>query len=103
MIAPHPFLTACLEVLYEAAISARMAAWTGMRDETTDPKPNLDYIASVMDAVHNLPKLLKRWESCDEAMVRDYLKQHDDRWGDRLLQKYEAVLAEMGGRDTEAN
>ena len=79
MLAPEPYLSACLEVLYRAAIYTRNHA---------EPEAVVD----VMDAVHNIPHLIQSWESCDESLLRGMLKDCDRKWPTGLLAVYELIL-----------
>jgi hypothetical protein len=90
MIAPEPYLSACLEVLYEATIQARLIAYGGQRAGLTTAQS--DCVADLMDAVHNIPHLLQRWEKCDERLLRSFLEEFDGKWRDHctvnLLETY---------------
>lgn len=85
--APEPFRTACLEVIYWATLEAPGLAW-GKKDP--------DRIAALMDAVHNIPHLLKNWERCDQKLLRDFLLDYDNKWcnddGIRLTSVYDENL-----------
>jgi len=93
MLAPEPYLSACLEVLYRASVHARMLGWQG---ETggLDAEQSAE-LANLMDAIHNIPHLIQRWEYCDERLLRACLDcfdtRHDTIAG--LLATYEQVLA----------
>lgn len=91
--APEPYLSACLRVLYSATIEARALAWDGLDASLTSTE--VQRLAALMDAVHNLPLLITRWETCDEALLRRMLADYDAKWGDvsrtRLLAVYESV------------
>jgi hypothetical protein len=94
MLAPEPYLSACLEVLYQASIHARMIGWAGEQGGLTAEQSA--EVADLMDAVHNIPHLLQNWETCDESMLRAFLEGFDTKWKSetsaRLLGTYEAVL-----------
>ena len=40
-----------------------------------------------MEAVHNLPELLERWETVDTGRVREELAAYDDKWGSKSVCK----------------
>jgi hypothetical protein len=89
MLAPEPHLTACLAVLSHATIHARLIAWGGEASGLTARQSS--QIADIMDAVHNIPQLLQRWEDCDQALLRAMLHDLDAKWGLRLLEVYDAA------------
>ncbi len=72
-VAPEPFLTGYLSVLRDAILMARNWAGAGVLNEK---------LADLMDAVHNIPELLNRWEECDEPSLRSALKHYDVRWAE---------------------
>ena len=55
MFAPAQKLAACLEVLYRAAIDARLLGWAGEREGLTSDESKR--LADLMDGVHNVPGL----------------------------------------------
>ena len=67
-IAPEPFLSAYLAVLRDATIYARNWAVGDISPEK---------LGDLMDAVHNIPELLNRWEECDEPSLRSALESYD--------------------------
>ncbi len=88
-VAPEPYLSAYLSVLYQAALAGRSWAWSNEPNE----KPG-----DLMDAIHNIPNLLNRWEECDEPSLRSDLLRFDRKWaqsdGDlRLCSFLENALA----------
>jgi hypothetical protein len=93
--APEPYLSACLRVLYSATIEARALAWD--RRDTSLTADESQRLADLMDAVHNVPLLITRWETCDEGLLRRTLADYDAKWGaasrTRLLEVYQSVLA----------
>lgn len=95
MLAPEPYLSACLEVLYRAATHARVIGWSGEKDGLSSMQSA--QIADLMDAIHNIPHLLQRWEQCDEGLLRSFLETFDTKWkgtsNARLLVAYDEVLA----------
>jgi hypothetical protein len=64
-------LGAYLELLGKAILHARARAWSGESPE---------YIADLLDAIHNLPGLLTHWEECDESWLRTSLESFDSKW-----------------------
>ena len=95
-LAPEPYLSACLEVLRQATIHARLIAYGGHQAGLTAQQS--DCLADLMDAVHNIPDLLNRWEECDEHMLRYILDSFDHKWRDqttaRLHTSYVRVVGE---------
>lgn len=89
-LAPEPHLSACLEVLRQATIHARLIGYGGHNGGLTAEKS--DCLADLMDAVHNLPDLLQNWEKCDERLLRLFLQEFDEKWqghiGVELLATY---------------
>jgi hypothetical protein len=99
MLAPEPYLSACLEVLYRATLNARVIGWSGEKDGLSAEQSS--QIADLMDAVHNIPHLLQRWEHCDEGLLRSFLETFDTKWKSAnaglLLVVYEEALAKHRG------
>ena len=98
-LAPEPYLSACLETLYRAVIEARLLGATGRAGGVgAGDCARLD---DLMDAVHNLPRLLTRWETVDEQQIRDFLATYDEKWASltsfRLLTVYEREIARARG------
>jgi hypothetical protein len=91
-IAPAPQLAACLDVLYRAAIAARMLGYEG-HERGLSPA-QADQLAELMDAVHELPNLIGDWGRCDESLLRGTLESYDTRWGGHLLDAYDRKVAE---------
>lgn len=94
-VAPEPYLSACLETLYYATIEARLLGAAGRTHGiTAGDSARLD---DLMDAVHNLPRLLTRWETVNEKMIRDFLASYDEKWSAltsfHLLAIYEREIA----------
>jgi hypothetical protein len=83
-IAPEPYASACLAVLQHAIVRARLIAYRDKHDR----------LADLMDAVHNIPDLLQRWEQCDERLLRSFLAEFDRKWREpQLLVPYVQALA----------
>jgi hypothetical protein len=77
--APEPYLSACLRVLYSATVEARALAWDGQQTPLNEQQ--VQRLADLMDAVHNIPLLLTRWEECNESLLRGMLCNYDTKWG----------------------
>ena len=93
-LAPEPYLSACLAVLYRATVEARFIGYAGHQAGLgTDTGERL---ADLMDAVHNIPGLLQSWSTCDEDLLRGMLRDYDSKWRDAtgvlLLETYEHAL-----------
>jgi hypothetical protein len=78
VLAPEPYLSACLEVIYRATINARIIGWAGMKGGLRPEQ--LAQIADLMDAIHSLPHLLDRWDEHDEELLRSFLEAFDQKW-----------------------
>jgi hypothetical protein len=93
-LAPEPYLSACLRVLYVATLEARLIGYGGAERGLSSEESNR--LADLADAVHNLPDLVRRWEDVDEKLLRDMLADFDQKWGSkshfRLLATYEDTL-----------
>ncbi|SIO01352.1 hypothetical protein SAMN05444166_2038 [Singulisphaera sp. GP187] len=74
VLAPEPYLSACLETIREAVLGTRQHCW----GRSASP----EQIADLMDAIHNIPVLLNNWERCDVEWLRAYLKAYDEKWGE---------------------
>jgi hypothetical protein len=71
-LAPADKLERYLEFLFQVILTTRFMGWN---------KPAAsEEIADLMDAVHNLPDLLRNWELFDESLFREYLGQFDKKW-----------------------
>jgi hypothetical protein len=76
MVAPEPYLSACVAVLREAMMRARHDGY-GKR---VDP----EQLADLMDAIHNIPEHIQHWDRCDIDLLRTgFLKVYDDKWAAR--------------------
>jgi hypothetical protein len=71
-LAPEPYLSACLVTIREAVLGARFYMWR----QSAPP----EQIADLMDAIHNIPSLMKDWENCDIERLRDSLEAYDAKW-----------------------
>lgn len=85
-------LAACLHVLYQAAIDARVLGWKGEKEGLT--REESKRLADLMDAVHNIPGLIEHWERCNEDLLRGMLGDYDARHGGALLHEYDRIVAE---------
>lgn len=91
MLAPAPKLAACLAVLYQATIAARILGWEGEAHGLS--RENAKKLGDLMDAVHNIPGSITSWERCNEALLRGMLHDYDERHGAALLDVYDSVAA----------
>lgn len=102
MLAPEPYLSACLEVIYRATINARMIEWAGKKGGLHPAQTA--QIADLMDAIRNLPHLLQRWDSSDEMLLRSFLEAYDHKWKGTnsagLLIVYEDALRSHAARSS---
>lgn len=71
-VAPEPYLSACLATIREAVLAARFYSWR-------ESAPH-EQIADLMDAIHNIPSLLTKWEECNIESLRDSLRAYDEEW-----------------------
>ena len=85
MLAPEPQLDACLQIVYRASVIARML---GRRAGAKDH----EQIADLMDAVHNIPVLVRQWDKCDVALLRSNLESYDRKWNGALLREYDDIV-----------
>jgi hypothetical protein len=74
-VAPEPYLSACMTVVYRALLHARLMGFSGTVDAA--------HIADLMDAVHNIPDLVQKWDRCDIELIRTYLKTYEEKWAAR--------------------
>ena len=95
-IAPEPFRSACLEVIYQAALEARALAWGNLRLGKRLSRRRQEQVAALMDAIHNIPHLLNDWERCDQQWLRQSLLAYDEKWaatdGVRLSMVYDQTV-----------
>jgi hypothetical protein len=88
-----------LETLYQALIHARMLGISGRTNGlSAGDAVRLD---DLMDAIHNIPHFITRWEMVDEQLLRDCLAAYDEKWAAvtslRLLPVYEQKIASRHG------
>jgi hypothetical protein len=71
-IPPERELQACLRVLTWAILKARAWAW--------QKQVPVEQLADLMDAVHNIPGLLGKWESCNQGLLLAMLEDFERKW-----------------------
>jgi hypothetical protein len=95
MIAPEPYLSACLTVLQRSLLACRMWGWAGQTAAEHPVSPA--HLADLMDALHNIPELLRDWERCDVELLRGMLGDYELKWRDHgglaLLQVFDGIVA----------
>ena len=89
-VAPEPYFSACMAVLYRATLTARMWGWSS--------HVSPEHLADLMDAIHNIPDLVQNWEKCDPERLRTvYLLPYEQKWagqgGLALCQIFDQVIA----------
>lgn len=60
-----------LNTMRQAILHARALAWQ---------KKSHEEIADLLDAIHNVPEMLIKWESCDENFLKEKLESYDRKW-----------------------
>jgi hypothetical protein len=70
-LAPPDKLEGFLEFLFQVLLTVRGMGWNNA--------PHAQ-IADLMDAVHNLPDLLRSWSEFDEELFRNGLRRYDEKW-----------------------
>lgn len=87
MIAPEPYLTACLAIVQTAILACR----AGLRSGDLSPAR----VADMPDRVHNVPELIQDWEAVDLDQLAAELRGCDTPWtGGQLLSIFERALKE---------
>jgi hypothetical protein len=72
-MAPEPYLSACLAVLRESIVFCRARGWNNDLSS--------EHLADLMDAIHNIPELIRNWERCDIELLRNsYLLAYEAKW-----------------------
>ncbi len=90
-IAPEPYLSACLTVLRDAILACRFAAWhCGWSPEQ---------VADLMDAIHNIPEHIQKWDKWTVEFLRACLRGYDDKWGTMTGPVLCRVFDEIAGID----
>ncbi len=87
-------MKAALAVLTSATLTARMMGYEGASGGLSARQSAR--LADLMDAVHNIPDLLGRWQDCDETLLVSMLKDYDEKWGMSLASEYERVRSTAG-------
>jgi hypothetical protein len=65
-----------MEILYRASTACRVWGWSD--------GVSAEHLADLMDAIHNIPHLVQRWEGCDIDFLREaYLKPYEQKWSQR--------------------
>jgi hypothetical protein len=92
---PPERLAACLAVLERALIRAHLLGYEG---EAVGLGPDAAReLAALADAVHNIPRLVQTWPSCDEPPLRSMLEEFDRAFpGSALLKLNDGVVVESG-------
>jgi len=95
-VAPPKKLAACLAAIECALVRLRVLGWSSERGELE--QAGAAEIASLADAVHNLPYLIQHWDRCDESLLRAMLQDCDHRFpGSRnLLDVYDTAERDAG-------
>ena len=86
-LAPEPILRAALRVLHVAAFTTRN--WTLGEDISRKQ------INALWEAIHEIPDLIKRWESDEESLreLRKYFREYDQCWDfPKLEQLFDQAL-----------
>ena len=76
--APEASMRACLAVLGRATVAGRLLGYEG--STTGLPAERRAQLVDLMDAVHNIPDLVGRWENCDESLLVGMLSDYDRKW-----------------------
>lgn len=97
-LAPDNQLLAALAVLKNVILGTRVVGWRLSEDERacTDPRAreHIRQIAALMDAVHNIPAMIRQWESSKwhREHLLPRLEEHDREFGTALAQLYVETL-----------
>lgn len=67
----YRIFNACLMTLRDGIVYARSFAYTNEPHEK---------IADLLDAIHNIPDLLRNFEYLDEQFLKNYFLEYDRRW-----------------------
>jgi hypothetical protein len=95
MIAPEPYLSACMAVIHGTVVRARAMSWS----RNIDPA----HLADLMDAIHNIPEMVQTWERCDVEFMRSaYFMAYDEKWsshsGFSMCGTFDQALLQARGR-----
>jgi hypothetical protein len=77
-LAPESPMRACLAVLGRAAVAGRLLGYEGSQAGLSAERSA--QLADLMDAIHNIPGLVGRWEDCDESLLVGMLRDYDRKW-----------------------
>ena len=89
-------LNACLEVMRDAILQARIWGW--------DENVPAVQLADLMDAIHNIPTYIQHWDQIGKEAVKNELRLYDEKYPrsvdgvNGLVQLYEHVLNSNGER-----
>jgi hypothetical protein len=64
-----------MEVMFQASLGCRSWGWSG--------EVSAEHLADLMDAIHNIPALVRQWELCDVEWLRADLMAYQRKWGGR--------------------
>jgi hypothetical protein len=71
-LAPEHEMRAWMRVVTIAVLDARVAGWRG--------EVNPERLADLMDAIHNIPAAVQRWESSDAESLKSMLLDYERKW-----------------------
>ena len=93
---PEPELRACLAVLRRVVVQGRQLAQRGVEQGLS--AADAAQLAGLLDAAHNIPDLLTRWDECDEGHLLAELANYDEKWTPAvtLADEYQRVRADDG-------
>jgi hypothetical protein len=84
-----------MEVLSHVAIACRVWGWSG----NVSP----ENLADLMDAVHNIPHLVRNWPGFDVSWLRRSLQRYEQKWRGQgrlaLCQIFDDVVAGFEARE----
>ncbi|HBN77133.1 MAG TPA: hypothetical protein DD473_15220 [Planctomycetaceae bacterium] len=93
MATSEKHLNACLEVMRDAILQARVWGWSG--------DVPAEQLADLMDAMHNIPTYIQHWDDVGDEGVKNDLKRYDDKWPKSvdsvigLVELYDHVLSKL--------
>jgi hypothetical protein len=71
-VAPEPYFSAFQWVLERAIISCRFGNWQG--------EFSSEHTADLMDAIHNIPPMIRNWRPDDLEFLRASLQDYETKW-----------------------
>lgn len=85
-IAPEPFFSAGMHVMYWTFLKTRLWGYSG--------NVNPAMLADLMDSVHNVPHMISNWTEETVARIRIELSSFDERWPESafLINHFEAAI-----------